>query len=130
MQMHARRLKLVAAALAIAVASGCSNPFSSDDDTQIRLRNSSSFELTSVKFRPGQPELKFARIQPGEVTSYAPVTDAYPYGYLEVVVDGARRIIQPIDYVGESYIGEGRFTYVITIDARTLDPAMSVVKDD
>ena len=124
------RLKMLAAAIAATAIAGCSNPFSTDDGTQIRLRNSSSFLLTAVTFQPGQPELKFARIEPGEATDYVPVNNAYPYGYLEVTVDGARRVIQPIDYVGESYIGEGRFTYVITIEPGTLNPNTTLVKDD
>ena len=112
------------------VAAACSDPFSTDDGTHIRLRNSSSFDLTAVTFRPGQAEIKFARIDGGEVTNYVPVANAYSYGYLDVLVDGARRVIQPIDYVGESYIGEGRFTYVISIDPSTLNPSMTLMKDD
>jgi hypothetical protein len=124
------RLKMVAAALGVAVTAGCSNPFSADDGTHIRLRNSSAFVLTAVTFQPGEPQLKFARIEPGEATAYVPVSNAYSYGYLDVTVDGARRVIQPIDYVGESYIGDGRFTYVITIEPGTLNPNTSLVKDN
>jgi hypothetical protein len=124
------RLKMVAAALGVAVTAGCSNPFSADDGTHIRLRNSSAFVLTAVTFQPGEPQLKFARIEPGEATDYVPVSNAYSYGYLDVTVDGARRVIQPIDYVGESYIGDGRFTYVITIEPGTLNPNTSLVKDN
>jgi hypothetical protein len=83
-----------------------------------------------VTFQPGEPQLKFARIEPGEATDYVPVGNAYSYGYLDVTVDGARRVIQPIDYVGENYIGEGRFTYVITIEPGTLNPNTSLVKDN
>jgi hypothetical protein len=124
------RLKVVAAALGVAVTAACSNPFSADDGTHIRLRNSSAFVLTAVTFQPGEPQLKFARIEPGEATDYVPVSNAYSYGYLDVTVDGARRVIQPIDYVGESYIGDGRFTYVITIEPGTLNPNTSLVKDN
>ena len=124
------RSRIVAASLTImALVAGCNDPFSTDDGTHIRLRNSSSFILTAITFKPGEPEIKFARIDPGEVTNYIPVANAYRYGYLDVTVDGARRVIQPIDYVGENYIGEGRFTYVITIDASTLNPGMTMVKD-
>ena len=126
-----RSLSIVAAAVTIvASAAACNNPFSSDDGTHIRLRNSSSFELTAVTFKPGRPEINAARIEPGAVTDYVRVDNAYRYGYLEVTVGGARRVIQPIDYVGESFIGEGRFTYSITIDASTLNPDVTLVKDD
>lgn len=125
------RLRIAAATVVLATAAaGCnSDPFSTDDGTHIRLRNSSTFDLTSVTFRPGQAEIKFTRIEPGQTTNYIPVANAYRYGYLEVLVDGSRRVIQPIDYVGESFIGEGRFTYVISVDPSTLNPSMTMVKD-
>jgi hypothetical protein len=38
--------------------------------------------------------------------------------------------LQPVDYVGESVIGEGDFTYVITIDAATRYPTVELRRDD
>lgn len=123
------RLRIAALSVAAVAAAACSDPFSTDEGTHIRLRNSSSFDLTAVTFKPGLAEIKFAHIEPGATTNYIPVANAYRYGYLDVLVDGARRVIQPIDYVGESFVGEGRFTYVITVDPSTLNPAMTMVKD-
>jgi hypothetical protein len=120
----------VCAAIAVAVGSACGNPTHSGDGTQIRLRNSSTFDITSVTFRPGEAKLEFARIDAGQVTNYVAVSSAYRYGYLDVTVQGERRVLQPIDYVGESVIGEGRFTYVITIEPGTLNPGVTLVKDD
>ena len=115
---------------AVATAA-CNNPFSSDDDaTRIRLRNASTFELTAVTFAPGTSRVEFARIGPAEVTPYSDVASAYSYGYLDVRVNGERRQLQPIDYVGESPIGSGRFTYVITVDAATRNPSVQLVRDD
>lgn len=123
-------LAAAGAAVAVVVFSACGNPTYSGDGTQIRLRNTSPFDITSVTFRPGEPKLEFARIDAGQVTAYVPVASAYRYGYLDVTVQGQRRVIQPIDYVGENVIGQGRFTYVITIEPGTLDPGMTLVKDD
>ena len=122
-------LKALTFVFAVASAA-CNNPFSSDDATRIRLRNASTFELTAVTFAPGTSRVEFARIGPAEVTPYSDVASAYSYGYLDVRVNGERRQLQPIDYVGESPIGSGRFTYVITIDAATLNPSMRLVRDD
>jgi hypothetical protein len=120
---------VVATLVALCIASGCGNPFGADD-TRIRLRNASQFELTNVTFAPGTPRLEFARIAPGAATEYRPVEGAYRYGYLDVLVGGERRQLRPIDYVGESEIGEGDFTYVITIDATTRYPAVELRRDD
>ena len=113
----------------VAMVAACENPFSSDDGTHIRLRNASSFELTAVTFAPGEPTLEYARIAPGETTGYVRVDNAYSYGMLDALVGGQHRRIQPIDFVGESYIGEGRFTYVITVDAVTRNPQVALVED-
>ena len=118
-----------ATAVVVAALSGCDNPFSSDT-TRIRLRNSSTFELTAVTFQPGGPKVEFDRIGPGQTTPYTTVSKAYDYGYLDVRVGGERRVIQPIDFVGESPVGEGRFTYVITIEPTTRNPAVQMVRDD
>jgi hypothetical protein len=120
------------AVLAVAVlgtGAACGDPLAADGDTNIRLRNASTFELTTVTFSPGPAELEFARISPGATTGYVPVIDAYRYGYLDLQVDGVRRTLVPVDYVGENYIGAGRFTYVITIDPTTRNPSVSLVED-
>ena len=125
-----RRSRQLLAIVAAAALAACDNPFSSDGESLIRLKNASTFELTSVTFAPGTPRLEFPRIAPGATTDYAGVQGAYRYGYLDALVGGERRVIQPIDYVGERVIGEGRFTYVITIDAATRNPSVSMVRDD
>ena len=123
------KVKQVLVAALMMVAAGCGNPFGSDGPTRIRLRNASSFELTSVTFAPGSERVEFDRIAPNATTEYRSVKHAYSYGYFDALVDGVRRTLQPIDFVGESYIGEGKFTYQITIDAQTRNPLMQLIKD-
>jgi hypothetical protein len=121
----------VVAVVALAANAACSNPFSSDDEgTHIRMRNASTFELTEVTFAPGTPPLQFARIGPGETTEYTTVENAYRYGYLDLLVAGEHRRIQPIDFVGEKFVGDGRFTYVITIYPVSRTPDVRVVEDE
>ena len=123
------RVKQIIAATIVAATVACGNPFGSDGPTRIRLRNSSPFELTAVTFSPGSERVEFARIGPGATTDYTAVKNAYSYGYFDALVAGTRRTLQPIDYVGENYIGEGKFTYQITIDAQTKNPSMQLIKD-
>ena len=123
------KVRVLAALGALIIAVACGNPFGADG-TRIRLRNASTFELTNVTFAPGTPRLEYDRIAPGADTDYRSVEGAYRYGYLDVLVDGERRQLQPIDYVGESEIGDGEFTYVITIDAATRYPSIELRRDD
>ena len=113
----------------VAGLGACNNPFSSDDGTRVRLRNASAFELTSVTFNPGSRAVQFDRIAPGEVTEYRSVPHAYRYGMLDALVGGAQRRIQPIDYVGESVVGDGKFTYVITADQATRNLETTLIRD-
>jgi len=123
------RARLAASLVLVAMVVGCSHPFSSDDGTRIRLRNASSFELTAVTFAPGEASLQLARMAAGETTDYVTVANAYRYGMLDALVGGQHRRIQPIDFVGERYIGDGRFTYVITVDGVTRNPNVTLVED-
>jgi hypothetical protein len=118
----------VAAFATIAIAA-CDNPFTSES-TEVRLRNASAFELTAVTFQPGGPKLEFARIAAGETTPYTSARGAYRYCFLDALVGGERRVIQPTDYVGEEVIDGGRYTYVITADATTRNPAVQLIRDD
>jgi hypothetical protein len=126
--ISARVRHLIGATILLATAA-CGNPFGNDGATRIRLRNASSFELTAVTFSPGSERVEFARIGPNATTEYTTVEHAYSYGYFDALVAGVRRTIQPIDYVGESYIGDGNFTYQITIDAQTKNPSIQLIKD-
>lgn len=123
-----RSARGVAVFATIAIAA-CDNPFTSES-TEVRLRNASAFELTAVTFQPGGPKLEFARIAVGETTQYTSVRGAYRYGFLDALVGGERRVIQPTDYVGEEVIDGGRYTYVITADATTRNPGVQLIRDD
>ena len=54
-----------------------------------------------------------ASLAPGEVSAYQRADGAYSYGALKVVADGVERRIQPIDFVGETPLSAGRYTFVI-----------------
>ena len=82
-----------------------------------------------MTFAPGRPRLEFDRIAPGEVTDYRSANGAYSYGYLDVLVDGVRRTLQPIDYVGEEPLDGGEYTFVITIEPTTRNPLVGLRKD-
>ena len=125
----AERLKQFVVFAIVGLTAACGNPFGSDGPTRIRLRNASSFELTAVTFAPGSERVEFARIGPNATTEYASVKNAYSYGYFDALVAGTRQTLLPVDFVGESYIGEGKFTYQITIDAQTKNPTIQLIKD-
>jgi hypothetical protein len=73
-------------------------------------------ENVRVEF-PSQTEV-YGAIPPNGVTGYRVIKKAYRYAYIEAVVGGEPAVIQPIDYVGERELKAGKYTYVLTINAR------------
>jgi len=88
------------------------------DQLEIRVANRSRVAIENVRVQfPSQTEV-YGTIPPNGVTDYRVVKKAYRYARIEAVVAGKPALLQPIDYVGESELKAGRYTYVLTIDAR------------
>ncbi len=100
--------------LLIAAVTGCSSIVGSD--VEIRFRNASALDLHDFVYQSGGEPLVFARIPAGTTTAYRLVDRSYSYGFIEFRVDTLRYVQQPIDYVGETPLSGGQYTYTITVD--------------
>jgi hypothetical protein len=107
----ARTLVAVAAAI---VLGGCSSPFGVSDHVETRFRNATPFTLTDVSLSWPGGSMQVSSLAPGASSNFEHHDGAYSYGALNVTMNGAVRHLQPIDYVGESPLGAGRYTYVIS----------------
>src|SRR5687767_7260703 len=96
--------------LLLAGLAGCSSS-TEVGSTQIRIRNATHVALEDVVVG----DKTYGDIAPGEVSDYQPWAQAYRYAYVSLKADGKPMVIQPIDFVGETPLGGGRFTYVLTI---------------
>lgn len=94
--------------------------------TYVRVRNATPWTMTDVVVSPNGGEIRVDRLAPGEASPYVRRDGAYRYGYVRVLTDGGReRKIIPIDYVGESPLPEGRFTYVLEV-SRFLPDSLNI----
>ena len=88
------------------------------DQLEIRIANRSRVAIENVRVQfPSQTDV-YGTIPPNGVTDYRVVKKAYRYARIEAVVAGKPAGFLPIDYVGESELKAGRYTYVLTINAR------------
>jgi hypothetical protein len=88
------------------------------DQLEIRIANRSRVAIENVRVQfPSQTEV-YGTIPPNGVTDYRVVKKAYRYAPIKAVVSGVPAGFQPIDYVGESELKAGRYTYVLTIHPR------------
>jgi|AntRauTorckE6833_2_1112554.scaffolds.fasta_scaffold06021_3 hypothetical protein len=96
---------------------GCDGIFRSDsDEVKIRIENGSDYDMKylSVSFPDG--EIVFGDIKSGEMSIYKDIERAYRYAYVETEIQGKKAVLQPIDYVGESYLSPGLYTYILNVE--------------
>ena len=87
----------------------CSNNNSPEDEVLIRLSNVSAYDYKTIKVN----NTSFGNVNQGEKSEYKVFKLAYRYGFVELEIDGSTYTIQPIDYVGETPLGSGKYTYQI-----------------
>lgn len=110
----------------------CSDdPISGNDNldpnaTNIRLHNISDYDFENVEIHPWNEATQYGDIDSGDKTGYEPFERAFRYAYVRLFIGGIEFIIQPIDYVGETPLGPGTFTYeldVVDFENRSLSIA-------
>lgn len=97
------------------VLAGCSN----DDDygeVNIRIFNASEVEFKDVKFDPSTRLVNFGDLGPNQYTQYENFERAYDYAYFSLMVNDSTYVLQPTDYVGETPLGKGNYTYRINFN--------------
>ena len=90
---------------------------STSNATEIRIRNDSTVELKNVVVG----DKKYGDIKPGRTTDYQHWEGAYRYSFVSLLANSKPLTLQPIDYVGESLLGEGKFTYILTLKSGYID---------
>jgi hypothetical protein len=91
---------------------------SSDNDNNtseinIRLSNISQFDFLNIVVNTSTGNRNFENISPQEMTNYKSFETAYRYAFVELEIEGEIYTIQPIDYVGETPLENGNYTYQI-----------------
>ena len=109
------------AALAAAMLSGCSSPFEASDHVEARFRNATPFTLTDVSLSWPGGSMHVDALAPGASSAFERHDGAYSYGALAVTMNGTVRRLQPTDYVGESPLAAGLYTYVISTSTYSPD---------
>lgn len=83
-----------------------------DNDTnEVRLRvtNISEYNFENIVVR----DKDFNNLNSSETSEYQVFDYAYSYDFIELEIDGKTYTIQPIDFVGESKLKNGNYTYAI-----------------
>ncbi len=84
---------------------------------EIRVRNGTDIDFKDL-IVGGK---KYGDIKRGAVTGYQTWKGAYRYSSVSLTATNKPLRIQPIDYVGETPLGDGNFTYVLFFNQGHLD---------
>ncbi len=87
------------------------NCISDNETNQVRLRvsNTSDYDYKNIIVRNSS----FNNLNSGETSAYQIFDYAYSYDFIELQIDGKTYTIQPIDFVGESKLKSGDYSYAI-----------------
>ncbi|WP_299682658.1 hypothetical protein [uncultured Dokdonia sp.] len=91
-----------------------------DQDSEVRLRlaNVSDLDYTNITIRNGVP---YENLEAGAISEYQVFESSYSYMYVQLVIDQDTLVIQPIDFVGESFVPSGDYTYEINANFENND---------
>lgn len=100
----------------------CVSGMSCDTENEsvfIRVRNVSESDYSSVVLNTSFANVGFGDLESGGITDYKEFSVAYHYAFVELFIDGNVFTLQPIDYVGETPLKKGHYTY--EVDAGVAD---------
>lgn len=97
------------------------------DLLNIRLSNISQFDFENIVVNTSTGNTDFENISSQQITNYKKFQTAYRYAFVELEIDGETFTLQPIDYVGETPLENGNYTYQIDVDNSNL--SLTLIKD-
>lgn len=101
----------------LAVILGCTRE---GDGVEIRVGNACGVDLQNIIVNTSSGNVQYGELKAGEVSAYKVFDIAYRYAFIQVNMGDEVYTFQPIDYVGEEPLTEGRYTYELTIIDRNL----------
>jgi hypothetical protein len=125
-------LDLLGLTVLVGIALACTNPVTGRTEAgqvEIRVANQSpgDFERVTVTFPSSKVD--YGRVQKGAATEYRQVGQAYRLAQIEVLTNGRTLTLQPQDYVGESPLAPGRYTYALKLDEISGELRLDLIDD-
>lgn len=101
----------------LALLSACSKE-AGNEDVKIRLSNVSNVDFENIVLNTSTGDVSFGVLASRSVSDYKSFELAYRYAFIELTANGNTYTLQPIDYVGESPLDKGHYTYVLDLEGQ------------
>lgn len=99
--------------LVVIFFTGCTDRDDNLDGVNIRIKNESNVTYDQVQV--GSEEMLHEKIGPDKYSGYLQYETAYKYAYVNIKVGEENYVLQPIDFVGETPLENGFYTYGLNI---------------
>lgn len=93
---------------------GCTDRDDNVSAVNIRVKNNNSFTYDTVQV--GGATQIHENVAAGSFSDYLEYEEAYRYAYIEIDTAGTKYILQPIDFVGETPLSPGFYTYALELN--------------
>lgn len=105
--------------LAFLILSSCSDSEDPNPDAvYIRIENNSLHDFSDLIVRSNSSPVEFGTVPSGTKSNYKVFEKAYRYGMVQLKADGDEFKIIPFDYVGETPLTNGYYTYKLSLQSR------------
>lgn len=122
-------LRILIAVLLIVVTAGCTSANGKPGGLEIRIANRSDRDFDKVDVTFTSDKVEYGAIPKGGMSAYKQVKEAYRYAKIDIVANGEAFTFQPIDFVGETLLEPGRYTYALNVDPTDHIVTIDLVKD-
>jgi hypothetical protein len=85
-------------------------------DLQIRISNVSEFNFANIIVDASGEKVNFGNLNSNSKSEFKTFDLAYRYAFMEFEIDGETFTLQPIDYVGETPLENGKYSYEVNIN--------------
>jgi hypothetical protein len=96
---------------------------------EIRIANRSDRDFDRVDATFDPEKVEYGAVAKGATSEYRTVKQAYRYALVEVTAGGQTFRFHPIDFVGETPLEPGRYTYALTIEPSDNTITIDLVED-
>ena len=97
------------------ISTGCTDKDDELNGVEIRVKNVSSLNYDTVQV--GGDDMVHNNVAPDTYSDYLVYESAYRYAYIAIKSGEDNFVLQPIDFVGETELPWGFYTYEIGLDA-------------
>ncbi|WP_153795777.1 hypothetical protein [Foetidibacter luteolus] len=99
------------------------------EEVQIRVLNAAFASFKNCKVSTYDDLYNYGDIGVNEYSAYHTFQKAYRYGYVELTMNNRPYILQPTDFVGETPLSKGKYTYKIIYSEESKNIDIQLIKD-